>query len=321
MWNRRRGQRPQHRPDPDRGPAPPRIPRLRLVRRRRPPGRRAAARAQHRPGGRAERERRGRRHRQRHRHRPHALGDARRAGRAQRASAFLARAGAGRRRCADRRQASGIGRSGRIALVHNGIIENHDELRAGAAREGLRVREPDRHRGHRPPDRQPLRGRPARGGAACRAAPARRLCDRGVLPRRAAAGRRRAPRLAAGAGRRHARRRARELPGVRRDGAGRRHRPDRLPRGRRRRRPAARQALGHATRPAQGNWRAVERETRTVQAHSRRGRARPVPPLHAEGDLRAAEGDRRHARRGARASRPSCSATARTASSSRSTRC
>src|SRR5689334_6415635 len=26
-------------------------------------------------------------------------------------------------------QASGIGRSGRIALVHNGIIENHDELR------------------------------------------------------------------------------------------------------------------------------------------------------------------------------------------------
>ena len=28
-------------------------------------------------------------------------------------------------------QASGIGRSGRIALVHNGIIENHDELRAG----------------------------------------------------------------------------------------------------------------------------------------------------------------------------------------------
>jgi glucosamine--fructose-6-phosphate aminotransferase (isomerizing) len=28
-------------------------------------------------------------------------------------------------------QASGIGRTGRIALVHNGIIENHDELRAG----------------------------------------------------------------------------------------------------------------------------------------------------------------------------------------------
>jgi len=28
-------------------------------------------------------------------------------------------------------QASGIARSGRIALVHNGIIENHDELRAG----------------------------------------------------------------------------------------------------------------------------------------------------------------------------------------------
>src|SRR5689334_19525748 len=33
-------------------------------------------------------------------------------------------------------QASGIVRSGRIALVHNGIIENHDELRAGLKAKG-----------------------------------------------------------------------------------------------------------------------------------------------------------------------------------------
>jgi hypothetical protein len=47
-----------------------------------------------------------------HRHRPHPLGHPRRPGHAQRPPALLA----------DRRNA-------RIALVHNGIIENHDELR------------------------------------------------------------------------------------------------------------------------------------------------------------------------------------------------
>ena len=57
-------------------------------------------------------------------------------------------------------------RPGRIALVHNGIIENHDELRAELAGQGLRVREPDRHRGHRPPGRPPLRRRPVRRRAA-----------------------------------------------------------------------------------------------------------------------------------------------------------
>jgi glucosamine--fructose-6-phosphate aminotransferase (isomerizing) len=48
-----------------------------------------------------------------HRHRPHPLGHARRAGLAQRPPALLA-----------------VDEQARIALVHNGIIENHDELRA-----------------------------------------------------------------------------------------------------------------------------------------------------------------------------------------------
>ena len=49
----------------------------------------------------------------------------------------------------------------------------------------------------------------------------------------------------------------------------------------------------------------------TVHAHSGAAELGPVPPLHAEGNLRAAARDRRHARRRAAASCPSCSATAR----------
>jgi len=64
---------------------------------------------------------------------------------------------------------------GEIAVVHNGIIENHDELRAElqakgyrfesqtdterrAAGEGLPLRKPDRHRGDCAPGAQPVRG-------------------------------------------------------------------------------------------------------------------------------------------------------------------
>ena len=43
-----------------------------------------------------------------------------------------------------------ISRDG-IAIVHNGIIENHEELRAELQRDGLRVQLRDRHRGHRAP--------------------------------------------------------------------------------------------------------------------------------------------------------------------------
>ena len=51
---------------------------------------------------------------------------------------------------------------GEIAVVHNGIIENYEELRAELKAKGYRLRQPDRHRGHRPPGPQPLRRRPAR---------------------------------------------------------------------------------------------------------------------------------------------------------------
>jgi glucosamine--fructose-6-phosphate aminotransferase (isomerizing) len=51
-----------------------------------------------------------------------------------------------------------------VALVHNGIIENHEELRA-ELQAGLCLCQPDRHRGHRPPGGQPVRRRPVRGRA------------------------------------------------------------------------------------------------------------------------------------------------------------
>ena len=109
-----------------------------------------------------------------HRHRPHALGHARRAGRAQRAS----------RTSATARARAPAAKPGRIALVHNGIIENHEELRAALQGQGLRVQQPDRHRGHLPPDRQPLRRRPVRGGEGRRArsctAPMRSPCSAGT---------------------------------------------------------------------------------------------------------------------------------------------
>ena len=166
-------------PDPHRGPEAARIPRLRLLRRRGAPGRRAAPRAQHRARGRARSQRRRPTHVQaRHRHRAHALGHARRAGGAQRAPALLA----GRPPAAEAATSpAGRRRGARIALVHNGIIENHDELRAELEAQRLRVREPDRHRGHRAPGRPPVRRRPVRRRAArrCRAcaAPTRSPCS------------------------------------------------------------------------------------------------------------------------------------------------
>jgi glucosamine--fructose-6-phosphate aminotransferase (isomerizing) len=72
----------------------------------------------------------------------------------------------------------------RIALVHNGIIENHDELRAELRERGYVFEQPDRHRSHRAPDAQPVRRRPAGRRAARPAAPARRLRHCRVLPRR-----------------------------------------------------------------------------------------------------------------------------------------
>ena len=180
----------------------------------------------------------------------------------------------------------------RIALVHNGIIENHDELRAELQQARLRLHQPDRHRGHRPPGGPPVRRRPVRRRAARHAAAEGRLRHRRVLPRRAAARGGRARRLAADPGPGQ----GRELPGQRRHGAGRRDRPDRLPGRRRRGRPAAGQDLDRRApgrRPLQG------RAARSAHGGGaqRRGRAGPVPALHAKGDLRAAARHCRHAGR------------------------
>jgi glucosamine--fructose-6-phosphate aminotransferase (isomerizing) len=59
-------------------------------------------------------------------------------------------------------------RPGRVALVHNGIIENHEELRAELQATWLPLHQPDRHRGDRAPGRQPVRRRPVRSGASRR---------------------------------------------------------------------------------------------------------------------------------------------------------
>ena len=220
---------------------------------------------------------------------------------------------------ADSGEASGITAAGRIALVHNGIIENHDELRAELQAAGyVFVSQTDTEVIAHLVDRlydgdlfeAVQRAVPRLHGA---------YRHRRVLPRRAAPRGRRAPGLAADPRRGHHPAR-RELPRLRRDGAGRRHRPDRLPGRRRRGRHPARQALDRAA-DAGGTWRNVARPVKTVRGAQRRGRARALPALHAEGDLRAAARHRRHARSRGRASRPSCSATAPTGSSRRSTRC
>ena len=59
---------------------------------------------------------------------------------------------------------------GRIAVVHNGIIENHEEIRKELLRKGHRFAERDRFRGHRPFHR---------GGTAPRAhaRPSSRICS------------------------------------------------------------------------------------------------------------------------------------------------
>ena len=146
-------------PDPGRGPEAARIPRLRLLRRRRAPGRRAAARAQHRARGRARGQRRA---------------EARLDAGTGIAHTRWATHGAPAVHNAHPHFSPGRAtQRARIALVHNGIIENHDELRAELQAARLRLREPDRHRGHRAPGRPPVRRRPVRRRAARRRAAAR----------------------------------------------------------------------------------------------------------------------------------------------------
>ena len=272
MRHRRRGQRAQRRPDPDRRHPPPRVSRLRLLgavrdRRRDADARPAGQHRARRRPGRAGRPAFAGRH---HGHLAHALGNARRTHRGQRAPAHLR----GRNR--------------------GGAQRHHRELR-GAARpaEGprLQVRHADRHRGDRAPRPRALARRRRRRPAARRAGGGRgvqgRVRDRGDLDARAGPGRRRARGQPAGRGPR----RGRSLPRLRRLGAAPGHAARDLSRGGRRRR----RAPGGVHDPRRA--RRARRAPGDRGGGERRDRgARALPPLHAEGDLRAAAGGRGHAR-------------------------
>ena len=75
----------------------------------------------------------------------------------------------------------------RIAVVHNGIIENADELRAKLSADGVGLRVRDRHRGARPPDRPRRRGDRLAGGGRPQGAQERRRHVRHRGDRRRAA--------------------------------------------------------------------------------------------------------------------------------------
>ena len=95
--------------------------------------------------------------------------------------------------------------TGRLVVVHNGIIENYLDLKAALEARGPPVRHRDRHRDRRAPGRARDAGRWARGRRGARAAPpARAVRDRADLGRRPGRHRRGAQRPA---GRRRAGRR------------------------------------------------------------------------------------------------------------------
>nr|WP_284289786.1 hypothetical protein [Angustibacter aerolatus] len=109
----------------------------------------------------------------------------------------------------------------RLAVVHNGIIENFAHLRAEPGRDRRRVPQRDRHRGRRAPRRPGVRrGRRPHRGDAPRLQPARgRLHAARGARGRAGHGRRGPPQQPA----RGRRRRRRELPRVGRRGVHRAH--------------------------------------------------------------------------------------------------
>ena len=105
----------------------------------------------------------------------------------------------------------------RLALVHNGIIENFRELKAELRGRGRRVRDRDRHRGDRPPRHAQSASRHGAGGGGRGGARAARGCVRARHPLRGR-GRpddRRAARQPA----RHRPRRRRDVLRLRRDRA------------------------------------------------------------------------------------------------------
>ena len=122
--------------------------------------------------------------------------------------------------------------AGRIAVVHNGIIENADELRAKLTADGVEFALADRHRDRRAPRRGRVRrrGRRPRAGRAPGAAPGRRGVRHRGAGRRAPGPDRRRPQRQPGAA---GRRREGDVRRLRRRRADRLHPPGRLPRRRR----------------------------------------------------------------------------------------
>ena len=176
----------------------------------------------------------------------------------------------------------------------------------------LRVRSADRHRGHRAPVHLLARKAAATCLRAVQHAVARvrrRLCDRRDLTREPhrVVGARRAARCSSAS----ARARTSSPPTPRRSCRSR----------------AASSTSKKATSPtcAREAYAIVDAAAASARdAHCRRRaglqrrcRARPVPALHAEGDLRAAARDRRHARRRRRRSRPTLFGDERRTTSSR----
>ena len=180
-----------------------------------------------------------------------------------------------------------------------GPQRDHREPRRAARRaasEGLRVRQADRHRGHRPP------GRPAsttatcsrRSSARCRgcAAPTRSPCS-AATSRSGSSARARARRWSSASARSPAPARTSSRRTRWRSPAS----PTRSSTSRTATSPTCSSASTGSPTPTPGRLaRGRAGGAHGHRAHGRR-RAGPVPPLHAEGDLRAAEGDRRHARR------------------------
>ena len=112
----------------------------------------------------------------------------------------------------DRNAHPHLGGDGVVAVVHNGVIENYAALKKTASGRRLRLSQRHRHRGDRPPDRQPAQRRGLVGAVTAGAAAAQGHLWPG---RRQPAGAGRAGRRPPGqpAGARHRRRRM--LPGQR----------------------------------------------------------------------------------------------------------
>ena len=150
MRHRRRGQRAQHRPDPGRRPEAARIPRLRLLRRRLHVGRRPAARAQHRARGRARGAGRSAEHLAGSTGIAHTRWATHGAPAVHNAHPHFRMAP---RRRARRATRLGIGAAAASRWCTTASSRTTTSCAPSCSAQGLRLREPDRHRGDRPPDR------------------------------------------------------------------------------------------------------------------------------------------------------------------------